>query len=814
VSLVLGACGGGGGGGSAGGLNPPPSSGADFIPLGQGDTWVYRRDDGVFERSRVSGTQVIDGQTLVVVTDTDLGTGTVVNSALRKSASAVTEVPDGSDPFLAALGAVDDLHLPLRVGDSYVQVDRILATGFDVDGDNIADPLQVRSTVSVLATEAVTVPAGTFAAAMKVRTRIVESAVGSATGRAITFTITADEWYAADIGVVRSRIETTVTGVTTVQTRELQSWRVGSRSSDAAPPQISAITPAPGATTGRTVVVVLDTDEPLDAFALSPQALRLAGASTGTTGVAIGRVTGSRVQFNLPAPLPADTYTLTLDNSLQDLLGNRIAARSWTLVVDGAGPALLSTVPAANAAQVTLTSAVDLQFSEAVDLDSVLQSVELGLVGSVERVPVTLQALNASTVRLLPTVALQPQTDYVVRLSGTVRDLNGNSTGTPSNVPFRTGDGLFRFPLVQVNSFVNASAMAAGDVSGDGRADLLSIPPSADALEVRRQLPDGTLDVAYRVALNHNGCSPDTIQIADLNGDGRLDVVVAERGCGLDLLLQNAAGVLEPGPFLPGVNSRVVRAADLNADGRVDLVGIGSGTDVSLWLQGSDGSWGTPTQVPLAHIGTLGLAVGDINGDGRPDIVVASGGAGPPGKGLGLLLQRADGGFDAGGYLDVDPVWGAWGVAIGDLDGDGRADIVSGFLGAGLGLFRQGADGRLQPMQVLPGFDTVRYLQVVDLDGDGRRDLLAYQQGRIPLVVALQRPDGSLQRAQQLENELYPTDGPDRLAVADLNGDGRLDVVIPGPRVMYATAQAAAPAGLMPLQRHPVRILQATQVRR
>ncbi len=807
LAVLLTAC--GGGGGSDGGASPTTPVGADFVPLAVGDTWLYRRDDGSLERSRVTGKLVIDGQALVVVTYSDLSTGQVTTAAVNKSASAVTEVPDGSDPFLAALGAVDDLHLPLRVGDSYTQVDRTLSSGFDMDGDTVAEAISVQSTVSVMAIESVTVPAGTFPGCVKVRTLVVQSGVGSSTGRRITVTTTADEWYAEDIGVVRSLAQTSVGGISESQTRELMSWRVGTRSSDSQAPQIIATSPAPGTTVGRRVVVQLDFDEAIDGAALSGGALSILNASGGVVGTGLNTITGSRLQSNLPAPLPAGTYTLVLDNSVQDLLGNRISPQRWTLTIDGTAPLLLSTLPAANSTSVPLTTAIDLHFSEAVNLDSARLAVEVSKASSPGHVQTSAIALDAFTVRLQPDAPLQPNTDYEIRFADGVSDLFGNTSSLTAAVPFRTGGGPFQLPLVPIDGFVGAAALAVGDVSGDGRADLLAAAPALRMLKVRRQLPDGSLDQPYTVALTNNACEPDSVQIADLNGDGRLDVVVAERGCGMDLLLQNAAGVLEPGPFLASLDPYLVRAADLNGDGRADLIGIGSGTDVSIWLQRSDGVWGAPTLVPLAHMGTLDLAVGDINGDGRPDIVVASGGSGPPGKGLGLLLQRADGGFDAGGYLDVDPVWGAWGLAIGDIDGDGRADIVAGFLGAGLGVFRQAANGQLQPMQVLPGFDSVCHLRLADLDGDGRQDLVAYKDGLTPLVVMMQQADGALQRAQQLENELHPALGPDRLAVGDLNGDGRPDLAIAGPSVLYATPQGVTPANITPLQRRPLRALKA-----
>ena len=797
VLALLAACG-GGGGGAADAVVPPvtlPSAGPDFSPLAVGDAWVYLRNDGVVERRSVTGTKVVDGQSALVVSDTDFASGSTESSTFRKTASAITEVPDGSDALLGAVGAIDSLRLPLRVGDSYTQVDKSISGTLDIDRDGRPDTVTVRATVTVLASESITVAAGSFADCLKVRTQLTLSGVGSSSGQATSVVSVADEWYAPEIGVVRSRLESNGDGVSTVETRELRSYRVGSRSNDTAAPKIVSTTPAVGATVGTRVALTLDFDEPIDGPALGAGAVTVVDAGGAVVGNGLSTVSGSRLQSNLPAPLAPGVYTIRLASTVQDALGNRIAPQQWTITVDGSGPGLASSLPAANGVLASLTDTLELRFDEAVDAGSVAGAIRLiPAVPSLD-VGYSFTMPDARTVRIVPSQPLRPQAAYQISI-GALRDVQGNAAASVTSVPFRTPAGLFQAP-VEVNAFINDTAVAVGDVSGDGRADLLGVAILADGLVVRRQLADGSLAAASSVPLRASTvCNPDSIQIADLNGDGRNDVVVAERSCGIEILLQNAAGGLEPGAFLPSADSHIVRAADMNGDGRIDLVGIGLGTGtVSVWLQRA-GGWDAAMVIAFAHLGSLDMALGDINGDGRPDIVVASGGDGPPGKGLGLLLQRADGGFDAGGYLTVDPTWGAWGVAIGDLNGDGRADVVSGFSGAGLALFLQGSDSRLLPMQVLSGYSEARYLKILDVSGDGRLDLVARQSALTPVVVATQQADGTLQRAQQLENQLFSSTGADRLAVGDLNGDGALDLILSGPRVMYGVPRPAAPSGV------------------
>lgn len=810
-TLALFACGGGGGGPTSD--TPPPAipappiapAGPDFAPMAVGDAWVYRRDDGGLDQVKITGTRTIDGQmvfTYASTNTTDLDTQT---GAIRKTSTAITEIPDGSSAFVAALGSYDNLRLPLKMGDSYQQIDRVVTTGFDIDRDNRDDVITVRSTVTVLASEAVTVPAGTFEDCIKVRTVFVQTVAGSAGGPPLVLTGTFDEWFAAGIGLVRSRNEVEEGGIKSVSIQELQSYRVGTQSNDRQPPQVLAVSPASGATIGPSLALTVDFDEALDRRLLNGAGVQLLDTSGAVVEAGFFNVKEKRLEWNKPSGLSGGTYTVRLSDSVQDLLGNRITIQQWPLIIDASGPTVVGTTPAANSVQVALTTVIELRFSEPVNTASVSQSVVLKE-GSFRTLPYTVSAPDARTVRLQPVDALQPNTTYEVVVMGTLTDLLGNPLGDPRRefitLNFSTGNGPF-LQFQQVNTFINAYAVAAGDVSGDGRADLLHVPPEVTVLQVRRQLPDGTLSAHYDVAWRANTvCVPDVLQIADLNGDGRNDVVVAERGCGVEVLFQDSNGLLQPGPFLPSVNSHIVRVADINSDGRPDIVAVGighNGSDsVSVWLQQPDGSWGSAADTPLAYSGSVELAVGDLNGDGRPDIAVSSTSGGLPSSGVGLLYQRANGSFAPVEYLQVGPNSGAAGLAIGDLNGDGRMDLVtSSYFGTdGLAFFFQGADGRLGPLQWRSGFGSILSLLVADLNGDGRSDLLVNQWGAFDagLVVMFQQSDGSLVRAQQFEDGMNGNLRLSRMAVADLNGDGLVDLVLTGPRVAYATPRASSPS--------------------
>ena len=112
-----------------------------------------------------------------------------------------------------------------------------------------------------------------------------------------------------------------------------------------------------------------------------------------------------------------------------------------------------------------------------------------------------------------------------------------------------------------------------------------------------------------------------------MNGDGRKDVVVGNSGDAIGVFYQNASGTLDPVSLHPTDDSGRVRIADLNHDGRLDIVGTGWATDtVGVLLQQADGTLAAPVVYSAPAVGG-DLEVGDLNGDGWADVAVLGSGA-------------------------------------------------------------------------------------------------------------------------------------------------------------------------------------------
>jgi hypothetical protein len=243
------------------------------------------------------------------------------------------------------------------------------------------------------------------------------------------------------------------------------------------------------------------------------------------------------------------------------------------------------------------------------------------------------------------------------------------------------------------------------------------------------------------------GTNPSSVAIVDVNGDGKLDVVVTNQGSNsVSVLAGNGAGGLgTKADITAGVGSGPtwVAIADVNGDGKSDLVVTNSvANNVSVLLGNGAGAFAAATGSPFAT-GTYPacVAVGDVNGDGKSDLVVANANAGT----VSVLLGNGDGTFQAQSTLatGTTPV----SVAIRDVNGDGMPDLVvanlgsatvSVFLGNGAGGFGAKTDFATgsQPYSVA----------VADLNGDGRQDLVAASRGgnSVSVLLALGQTAASL----------------------------------------------------------------------
>lgn len=350
----------------------------------------------------------------------------------------------------------------------------------------------------------------------------------------------------------------------------------------------------------------------------------------------------------------------------------------------------------------------------------------------------------------------------------------GANRSRPSTPPAAT---TFR-PYVVYPVGSEARALAIADLTGDGRHD---VALATSTLQVFAQTPAGTLE---RIASYPVGGS--TVAVGDVNGDGRTDVVVGNSSL-IGVFHQNAAGSLDPMVAYPTTQASMVRVGDLNHDGRDDVVGISPGRQdglVQVFLQNGTGGLDSPTTY-LAPPGGWDLAVGDVNGDGLTDIVLLFGGWAFD-YALSILYQRAAGGFEPVVHVNL-PVGtlGRWGVGIGDLNGDGLADAAVSYGGnrpdTSIARFLQMPGGGFSPPESHASYDLPTALEVADVDGDGRADIVVMHAGWRATGIYFQNVDGSLRAEELFDLPAIQNYYPQGLAIGDLDGNALTDIAHADP---------------------------------
>ncbi len=340
----------------------------------------------------------------------------------------------------------------------------------------------------------------------------------------------------------------------------------------------------------------------------------------------------------------------------------------------------------------------------------------------------------------------------------------------------------FQAPLAYpVGSGSQPNTVALGDVTGDGRADALLTTRSGGSDEANRsklfvfaQNADGSLaaPVRYPTRLNYTDDTGAGMGVLDVDGDGRLDVALATTA-GVEILQQTGSGTLAPGWLLPdSTGAARLAAADMDADGKADLV-VGGIQGILLYAHEPAGGL-VRSSVSPDRPGEI--EVGDVDGDGRPDIVGFSGTRVQ-------VYHRGDAGWSRTEHETVRAdSYGVSGVEVADVSGDGRADIVAALGGnypsSRINVFRQTAEGALSTPDVYQTRDIPEPIEAADVDGDSRADVVTVHGGHRLLSTLTQRTDGTL--GTPLTNTLpyatrYNVQG---LVLGDVNGDGRTDAVI------------------------------------
>jgi hypothetical protein len=281
--------------------------------------------------------------------------------------------------------------------------------------------------------------------------------------------------------------------------------------------------------------------------------------------------------------------------------------------------------------------------------------------------------------------------------------------------------------------------VVVGDFNGDGLPDIAlnTSGPAGAAVEVLFGKGDGSFQPNHLIL--PVGQTPLSVAAGDFDGNGALDLVTANSNGTVSVLLGNGNG-----SFLPRVDlavggvPRAVAVGDFNGDGNLDVaVASQLSNTVSVLLGNGNGTLARPLVFKASGqdftFTPSSIAVGDVNGDGRSDLVInLIGGEDSTVAQLGVLLGNGDGTFQAPILQSPDTAGGDGDVALGDFNNDGRLDVAVGGEAAlpdGLTVFTGNGDGTfgapfLSPLRFSTGGNDPVGVAAADLNGDGLVDLV------------------------------------------------------------------------------------------
>jgi hypothetical protein len=344
-----------------------------------------------------------------------------------------------------------------------------------------------------------------------------------------------------------------------------------------------------------------------------------------------------------------------------------------------------------------------------------------------------------------------------------------------------------------------ALAPVVGDIDGDGHLDVLvanaesgSATAPSGSLSVFRGVGDGTLQTEQY----YTGAplSSNAVVLADVDGDGWLDAITVNGQTNLGSTAGSISVYLNAGASAPGTfgaptsfttgapGSIHLCAADFDGDGHVDIATTSVSTNqVSVLFGNGAGGFGAPQLISIVATGGVQSTIGavDLNGDGRPDLVVTS----PSSARLSVLLNQGGRSFAAPVAYANSQSGQTAGLSFGDADGDGKVDVISNgaagrflffFKGQGNGTLATGAASTVSGSAVA---NSALGVVTGDFNGDGKLDAYvlhtASSGGVYPMTG---NGAGAFSVGTHISTGSSP--GLNAIATADMNHDGYLDLIL------------------------------------
>jgi uncharacterized repeat protein (TIGR03803 family) len=399
--------------------------------------------------------------------------------------------------------------------------------------------------------------------------------------------------------------------------------------------------------------------------------------------------------------------------------------------------------------------------------------------------------------------ATVPASDIAVAGTASVTVVNPGPGGGASNPAYFSVTVATKITLAR-NDFATAGGdpegAAVADLNGDGKLDLVVANAgccgfgAGNTIAVLLGNGDGTFQAAV---LYSTGNKPMWIAVGDFNGDGKLDVAAANQVDNtVSILLGNGDGTFQTAvAYATGSSPETVIAADFNGDGKLDLAVANSmgGNSVSILLGNGDGTF-QPYLEFATGADPRQAVTGDFNGDGKLDLAITNYDSGN-GNTVSILLGNGDGTFQP--HVDYAVGTGPFGITAADFNGDGKLDLAitdggTCCLAAGLVSILMGeGDGTFQPVRsYASGGTSPTRITAADFNGDGKVDLAVTDINASLVTILVGAGDGKFGHPAAFATSARPVG----VIAGDFNGDGRMDLAVAASQADTVSVLLQAPS--------------------